>query len=110
MRYLLITAVLICSRFSFAQFQNLELKHANAQVFYDYFDKTFYVLDDSSFIWKYDIENKNWIQQAISLELETSFDSFLANYVYSKFEQNYDLTRTGIGDGKIQGKNIEERS
>jgi hypothetical protein len=81
MRYLLITAVLICSRFSFAQFQNLELKHANAQVFYDYFDKTFYVLDDSSFIWKYDIENKNWIQQAISLELETSFDSFLANYV-----------------------------
>ena len=36
--------------------------------------------------------------------------SFLANYVYSKFEQNYDLTRTGIGDGKIQGKNIEERS
>ena len=36
--------------------------------------------------------------------------SFLANYVYSKFEQNYDLTRTGIGDGKIQGKNFEERS
>lgn len=36
--------------------------------------------------------------------------SFLANYVYSKFEQNYDLTRTGIGDAKIKGKNVEERS
>jgi hypothetical protein len=41
----------------------------------------------------------------------TTYDrSFLANYVYSKFEQNYDLTRTGEGYGKIQGKNVEERS
>lgn len=36
--------------------------------------------------------------------------SFLANYVFYHYEQNYDVFRTGVGHVKPKGANTEERS
>lgn len=36
--------------------------------------------------------------------------SFLANYVFYNYEQNYDVFRTGVGYVKPKGANTEERS
>jgi hypothetical protein len=37
-------------------------------------------------------------------------NSFLANYVYYHYEQNYDVFRSGVGHVKPKGGNSEERS
>ena len=36
--------------------------------------------------------------------------SFLANFVYINYEQNYDVFRTGVGHAQPKGRNVEERS
>jgi hypothetical protein len=57
------------------------LKHAQAQIFYDYLDHCFYALDDSTFIWKFDSKRNQWEKAPIILDLEIPFEEFLKDFI-----------------------------
>lgn len=77
----LLILLLLLSPF-FAQTQKrLELVHPNAFSFYDYQEKAFCVLDDSSFLWKFNTRLNQWKKVPISLKIEMPFDQFLNDFI-----------------------------
>lgn len=61
--------------------KRLYLKHDMAFAFYDYQEKTFCVLDDSTFIWKYDAKKTQWQKSHIDLSIDMPFSKFLAEFI-----------------------------
>lgn len=73
--------------FLFANFFNLvaqnsiKLKHANAFTYFDFELNSFVALDDSSYLWVFDQRQKAWLKKPMHLEIQTSFDHFLTDYL-----------------------------
>jgi hypothetical protein len=57
------------------------LVHENAFAFYDYQEKAFCVLDDSTFLWKYNVKKEKWEKSPIELRLEMPFETFLTDFI-----------------------------
>jgi len=73
--------VLLLSPCVFQAQKYLELVHENAFSFYDYQEKAFCVLDDSTFLWKYDAKKEKWEKSPIELKLEMPFTKFLKEFM-----------------------------
>lgn len=61
--------------------KRLNLNHINAFAFYDYNEKAFCVLDDSTFLWKYNQQAVIWEKKPIQLTIEMPFEQFLADFI-----------------------------
>jgi hypothetical protein len=61
--------------------KRLDLVHDNAFAFYDYQEKAFCVLDDSTFLWKYNAKKEKWEKSPIDLKLEIPFTTFLTDFI-----------------------------
>jgi hypothetical protein len=61
--------------------KRLALNHINAFAFYDYNEKAFCVLDDSTFLWKYNHQAVKWEKTPIQLTIEMPFEQFLADFI-----------------------------
>ncbi len=61
--------------------KRLDLIHDNAFAFFDYQEKTFCVLDDSTFIWKYDATKIKWQKKPIELSIDMPFAKFLSEFI-----------------------------
>lgn len=72
--------LLLSPLFAFSQ-KRLDLVHNNAFAFYDYQEKAFCVLDDSTFIWKYNVRKEKWEKSPIELHLEIPFVKFLTDFI-----------------------------
>lgn len=72
--------LLLSPFFAFTQ-KRLDLVHENAFAFYDYQEKAFCVLDDSTFLWKYDAKKEKWEKSPIELQLEMPFERFLSDFI-----------------------------
>jgi hypothetical protein len=72
--------LLLSPLFTIAQ-KRLDLVHENAFAFYDYQEKAFCVLDDSTFLWKYNVKKEKWEKSPIELHLEMSFERFLSDFI-----------------------------
>lgn len=70
----------ISPSFAFSQ-KRIELVHHNAFAFYDYQEKVFCVLDDSSFMWKYDAKKEQWWKDELHLLIDTNFTQFLNEFI-----------------------------
>lgn len=76
------TLFLLCLSpfFTFSQ-KRLNLVHQKAFSFYDYQKSAFCVLDDSSFIWKYNVQGGNWEKEQIDLCIDMPFAKFLDEFL-----------------------------
>jgi len=76
------TLFLLCFSpfFAFSQ-KRLNLVHQKAFAYYDFQEKAFCVLDDSSFIWKYNVQRGNWVKEQIDLCIDMPFAKFLDEFV-----------------------------
>lgn len=61
--------------------KRLALNHINAFAFYDYNEKAFCVLDDSTFLWKYNQQAVKWEKKPIKLNIEMPFEQFLLDFI-----------------------------
>jgi hypothetical protein len=61
--------------------KRLNLNHYNAFAFYDYNEKAFCVLDDSTFLWKYNQQAVKWEKTPIQLSIEMPFEQFLSDFI-----------------------------
>jgi hypothetical protein len=61
--------------------KRLNLNHINAFAFYDYNEKAFCVLDDSTFLWKYNQQAVKWEKKPVQLTIEMPFEQFLADFI-----------------------------
>lgn len=61
--------------------KRLDLIHDNAFAFYDYNEKAFCVLDDSTFLWKYNQHAAKWKKTPIQLSIEMPFEQFLVDFI-----------------------------
>ncbi len=77
----LFVLVLLLSPCLFQAQKRLDLVHNNAFAFYDYQEKAFFALDDSTFIWKYNARKEKWEKSPIELHLEMPFEKFLADFI-----------------------------
>jgi hypothetical protein len=73
--------LLLLSPFFAVTQKRLDLVHENAFAFYDYQEKAFCVLDDSTFLWKYNVKKEKWEKSPIELHLEMPFEKFLADFI-----------------------------
>lgn len=80
MNRLVIFLLILSPIFSHAQ-KRLDLIHDNAFAFFDYQEKAFCVLDDSTFIWKYDATKIKWQKKPIELSIDMPFAKFLAEFI-----------------------------
>lgn len=80
MNRLAIFLLLLSPIFIHAQ-KRLNLNHYNAFAFYDYNEKAFCVLDDSTFLWKYNQQAVKWEKTPIQLSIEMPFEQFLADFI-----------------------------
>ena len=80
MNRLVILLLILSPIFSHAQ-KRLDLIHDNAFAFFDYQEKAFCVLDDSTFIWKYDATKIKWQKKPIELSIDMPFAKFLAEFI-----------------------------
>ena len=80
MNRLAIFLLLLFPIFIHAQ-KRLELVHDNAFAFYDYNEKAFCVLDDSTFLWKYNQQAVKWEKTSIQLSIEMPFEQFLVDFI-----------------------------
>lgn len=80
MNRLAIFLLLLSPIFIHAQ-KRLELVHDNAFAFYDYNEKAFCVLDDSTFLWKYNQQAVKWEKTPIQLSIEMPFVKFLTDFI-----------------------------
>ena len=104
MRFIIFTFLVFSPFFLFSQGPKLELKHAQAQIFYDYLDHCFYALDDSTFIWKFDSKLNQWKKAPIILELEIPFEEFLKDFI-ALSDQNCPTYFVYRGCGIVYKKN-----
>lgn len=72
--------LLLSPFFAFTQ-KRIDLVHENAFAFYDYQEKAFCVLDDSTFLWKYNVKKEKWEKSPIELQLEMPFERFLSDFI-----------------------------
>jgi hypothetical protein len=72
--------LLLSPFFAFTQ-KRLDLVHNNAFAYYDYQEKAFCVLDDSTFIWKYNAKKEKWEKSPVELRLEMPFVKFLTDFI-----------------------------
>ncbi len=72
--------LLLSPFFAFTQ-KRIDLVHENAFAFYDYQEKAFCVLDDSTFLWKYNVKKDKWEKSPIELRLEMPFTKFLNDFI-----------------------------
>jgi hypothetical protein len=80
MNRLVIFLLIVSPIFSHAQ-KRLDLIHDNAFAFYDYNEKAFCVLDDSTFIWKYDATKIKWQKVPLELSIDMPFAKFLSDFI-----------------------------
>ena len=80
MKQITVLLLLLSPFFTHSQ-KRLELVHHNAFAFYDYQEKAFCVLDDSSFIWKYDAKKEKWVTSPIELRIDKPFNKFLSEFI-----------------------------
>lgn len=80
MNRLAILLLLLFPIFIHAQ-KRLNLNHINAFAFYDYNEKAFCVLDDSTFLWKYNQQAVKWEKTPIQLSIEIPFEQFLVDFI-----------------------------
>jgi hypothetical protein len=80
MNRLAIFLLLLSPIFVHAQ-KRLNLTHDNAFAFYDYNEKAFCVLDDSTFLWKYNQQAVKWEKTPIQLSIEMPFEQFLSDFI-----------------------------
>lgn len=80
MNRLAIFLLLLFPIFIHAQ-KRLELVHDNAFAFYDYNEKAFCVLDDSTFLWKYNQQAVKWEKKHIQLSIKMPFVKFLTDFI-----------------------------
>ena len=80
MNRLVILLLILSPIFSHAQ-KRLDLIHDNAFVFFDYQEKAFCVLDDSTFIWKYDATKIKWQKVPLELSIDMPFAKFLSEFI-----------------------------
>lgn len=73
--------VLLLSPFYLTAQKRLNLVHDNAFVFYDYSTKSFCVLDDSTFLWKYDENKIKWQKTPLELSIDMPFAKFLSEFI-----------------------------
>ena len=73
--------VLLLSPFYLTAQKRLNLVHDNAFVFYDYSTKSFCVLDDSTFLWKYDENKIKWQKTPLELSIDMPFAKFLYEFI-----------------------------
>jgi preprotein translocase subunit SecG len=80
MNRLVILLLIFSPIFIHAQ-KRLFLKHDMAFAFYDYQEKKFCVLDDSTFIWKYDATKIKWQKVPLELSIDMPFAKFLSEFI-----------------------------
>jgi hypothetical protein len=80
MKHLFFLVLLLSPYFLLSQ-KRLELVHNNAFSFYDYEEKSFYVLDDSTFIWRYNVKKEKWEKEPLELKIEMPFSKFLTDFI-----------------------------
>lgn len=80
MNRLAIFLLLLSPIFIHAQ-KRINLNHINAFAFYDYSTKSFCVLDDSTFLWKYNQQAVKWEKTPIQLSIEMPFEQFLTDFI-----------------------------
>ena len=73
--------LLLLSPFFVLSQKRLDLVHENAFAFYDYQEKVFCTLDDSTFMWKYNAKKEKWEKSPIELQLEMPFVKFLTDFI-----------------------------
>lgn len=94
--------LLLSPFFTFAQ-KRLDLVHTNAFAFYDYQEKTFCVLDDSTFIWKYNARKEEWEKSPIELQIDSNLTFFLNEFV-PLFEKSSSVYFVHAGCGVVYKK------
>lgn len=80
--------------------KRLNLIHENAFAFYDYNEKAFCVLDDSTFLWKYNQQAVKWEKKPVQLSIEMPFEQFLAEFI-SMSEEGTPVYFVHIGCGVV---------
>lgn len=95
--------LLLSPLFAFSQ-KRLDLVHNNAFAFYDYQEKAFCVLDDSTFIWKYNARKEKWEKSPIELRIDSNLTFFLNEFV-PLFEKCSPVYFVHAGCGVIYKKN-----
>jgi|GEM_PF-7013996 len=80
MKQFVVFVLLLSPYFLYAQ-KRLDLVHENAFIFYDYQEKVFCALDDSTFLWKYNAKKEKWEKSPIELHLEIPFLKFLTDFI-----------------------------
>jgi len=95
--------LLLSPFFAFTQ-KRLELVHEKAYTFYDYQEKVFCALDDSTFIWKYNAKKEKWEKSPIQLMIDLPFVKFLNDFV-PMFDKGTPLYFVSAGCGVVYVKN-----
>ena len=95
--------LLLSPFFAFTQ-KRLELVHEKAYTFYDYQEKVFCALDDSTFIWKYNAKKEKWEKSPIQLMIDLPFVKFLNDFV-PVFDKGTPLYFVSAGCGVVYVKN-----
>lgn len=80
MKQFVVFVLLLSPYFLYAQ-KRLDLVHENAFIFYDYQEKVFCALDDSTFLWKYNAKKEKWQKSPVELHLEIPFLKFLTDFI-----------------------------
>ncbi len=101
--------LLLSPLFAFSQ-KRLDLVHNNAFAFYDYQEKAFCVLDDSTFIWKYNTRKEKWEKSPIELRIEMPFERFLSEFIpLSDKDSPVYFVFKGCGVVYIKNRNVISR-
>lgn len=95
--------LLLSPLFVFSQ-KRLDLVHEKAYTFYDYQEKVFCALDDSTFIWKYNAKKEKWEKSPIQLMIDLPFVKFLNDFV-PMFDKGTPVYFVSAGCGVVYVKN-----
>jgi hypothetical protein len=95
--------LLLSPFFVFSQ-KRLDLVYEKAFTFYDYPEKVFCALDDSTFIWKYNAKKEKWEKSPIELRIDLPFVKFLNDFV-PMYEKGTPVYFVSAGCGVVYVKN-----
>ena len=81
---ILISVILFLSSVNGISQTRLFLKHKDAISYYDHPSKSFVIIDDSTFYWRYEPSKKKWVKESVELDSTVPFDLFLKFVPLSK--------------------------
>lgn len=81
---ILISVILFLSSVNGISQTRLFLKHKDAISYYDHPSKSFVIIDDSTFYWRFEQSKKKWVKESIELDSTVPFDLFLKFVPLSK--------------------------